>query len=350
MHADDDILKLVTQKAAEVVRRANRGLIVQPGALGDCILTLPLVKYMKQFLGLDSVDVLGHTEYIGILPGRTCVDGVKSIDSVDLHRLFVEAATFDLPDDDPLINVFADYTWIVTFLGEPGSDFEQNLIFTTNCSHSAEITTLLTMPEPNSCEHVADYYIRQLANETGADVPAEIYSPEQVRIKATEADTETTHELLNNIGCAFAEQLIVIAPGSGGVEKCWHLDNFLAIAEELKRRDRQFLFLLGPAELERFDKAEMEQIAAAGPCLSDLNLIRVVGLLSCAECFVGNDSGITHLAAAMGVNTVAVFGPTEPKLYGPIGPNAITLSNPSPNFAQQASVELQRKVLEILTS
>jgi len=281
MHSEDDILKLVKQEAAEVVKRSKRGLIIQPGALGDCILTLPLVRYMKQCLDLDSIDILGHTEYIGILPGRTSVDGVRSIDSVELHRLFAEATTFDLDDGDPLINVFADYTWIITFLGEQGSDFEQNLIFTTNCSHSAEIATLLMKPDPNTSDHVAHYYIQQLAEQSNADVTTETPSLEQVFIETAEADARTTREILDDIGCAFTQQLVVIAPGSGGVEKCWHLDNFLAVAKELKSREAQVVFLLGPAEVERFDDAKIEQIAAVGACLTDLPLIRVVRRIPC---------------------------------------------------------------------
>jgi len=88
MQTHDDILELVRQKSAEAVRKMHRALILQPGAIGDCILTLPLAAYMKDALGLGGIDILGHTEYVGFLPGRSCVDGVRSIDSMDLHRLF----------------------------------------------------------------------------------------------------------------------------------------------------------------------------------------------------------------------------------------------------------------------
>ncbi len=97
---------------------------------------------MKKSLNLGSVDFLGHTEYIGIFPGRTCIDGVSSIDSIDLYRLFIDSKEFALADKDPLIKTFSEYSWIVSFLGEPNSDFEKNLIFTTNCNHDSEIITL----------------------------------------------------------------------------------------------------------------------------------------------------------------------------------------------------------------
>jgi len=71
MQTDDDILNLLKEKVAQAARASQRGVILQPGAIGDCILTLPLAAFMKVVLGLGSVDILGHSEYVGILPGRT---------------------------------------------------------------------------------------------------------------------------------------------------------------------------------------------------------------------------------------------------------------------------------------
>ncbi|GAG07909.1 unnamed protein product, partial [marine sediment metagenome] len=167
MQRHDDILELLREKGAEVARKAQRGLIIQPGAIGDCILTLPLAAFMKETLGLGGIDVLGHTEYLGILPGRTCIDGVSSIDSIDLHRLFVEKKAFDLVDRDPLISAFTGYAWIATFLGEPNSNFEQNLIFTANCSHSSEVMTLYLKPPKDFGGHLADFYIEQFVKQSG---------------------------------------------------------------------------------------------------------------------------------------------------------------------------------------
>jgi len=172
MQANDNILELLREKGAEAARGASRAVILQPGAIGDCVLTLPLAGFMKASLGLGGIDILGHTEYISILPGRTCVDGIRSIDSIDLHRLFAETKTFDLADGDPLINVFADYTWIVTFLGEPNSNFEQNLIFTANCSHSAEVMTLSMKPPETFGAHLTDFYTQQFIDQSGLPLKA----------------------------------------------------------------------------------------------------------------------------------------------------------------------------------
>lgn len=329
-----------------------RGLILQPGAIGDCILTLPLAAYMKDSLQLGGIDILGHTEHVGFLPGRSCIDGVRSMDTMELHRLFVEPGAFELEDRDPLINAFSDYAWIVTFMGEPESHFEQNLIFTANCSRSAEITMLSMKPQQDCPEHVADFYIRQFIEQNGAFVgprPTQTHGDNR-SIRATQTDVNAGRKLLTASGVDSGEKLVVIQPGSGGKEKCWYIGNFLAVAAGLVSKGFEVIFLLGPAEQEKFSDETMSQINSVVPCLTDLSLADVVGLLGCAHAFIGNDSGITHLAGAMGVETVDVFGPTDPAVYKPIGPAVTALADRSATFASESSASLQRKLLDILTA
>jgi ADP-heptose:LPS heptosyltransferase len=315
------------------------------------------------------------------------VDGIRSIDTIDLHRLFAETKTFDLVDGDALINVFGDYAWIVTFLGEPDSNFEQNLIFTANCSRSSEVITLSMKPrlkarsrQRRTCEklsaHITDFYIQQFIAQSGLSLEPRLVQKTKSLIKATKADINRGRELLRETNVDFNEKLVVIQPGSGGSHKRCHLDNFLVVAEELVSKDIQVIFLLGPAEVEQsFDSAQdgehvepfsdatpavlLRKIEAAGAkCLTDLSLTQVLELLSCADAFLGNDSGITHLAAALGVRTIAVFGPTpdddirgqaNPAIYSPIGPAVTVLASSDTDFAKKPSAKLQKELLATLS-
>jgi len=265
-----------------------------------------------------------------------------------LHRLFAETKAFDLADRDPLINVFADYAWIVTFLGEPNSNFEQNLIFTANCSHSAEIITLSMKPPEDFSGHLTDYYARQLIDQSSLFLKPLQIQPDDCLIKTTGADTNRGRDLLREINVDSCEKLVVIHPGSGGLHKCWHLDNFLAVAKELRSKGVEVIFLLGPAELERFSDATIDKMNNVARCLTDLSLTAVCRLLSCADAFLGNDNGITHLAAALGVKTMAVFGPTNPAVYRPIGPAVTVFTSSTAAFAQQSSAKLQQELCEVL--
>jgi len=348
MHANDDILNLLREKGAQVAREAQRAVILQPGAIGDCILTLPLAEFLKESLELGGVDIIGHTEYTGILPGRTCIDSIRCIDSANLYRLFVESDAFDLADRDPLINIFADYAWIVTFLGEPNGSFEQNLIFTANCSHSAEVITLSMKPPEDFARHVTDFYTQEFIDQSGLSLPPRQVEPDKRLIEVTKADRDGGKELLAETDLDPSKKLVVIQPGSGGLNKSWHLDNFLAVAKAVRSKGMEAVFLLGPAEVERFSKSRIKRIDSVAGCLTDLSLTQAVGLLSCADGFVGNDSGITHLAAGLGVKTLAVFGPTNPVVYGPIGPAVTVISDTSARFAKKPSARSQKELLSVL--
>jgi ADP-heptose:LPS heptosyltransferase len=141
---------------------------------------------------------------------------------------------------------------------------------------------------------------------------------------------------------------VVIHPGSGGRHKCWHLRNFLSVARMLANEGAEVVFLLGPAEREQFSESETAEIKRTGRTLANLTLADVLAVLGCARGFIGNDSGIMHLAAALGIRTVAVFGPTDPVIYGPLGPAVTILRSDSPDFTNAISEDLRQRICEIL--
>ena len=356
MSAKSNIIDELRKRIERAARLSQRGVILQPGAIGDCILTLPLVEFMKETVCPGGVDIISHTEYTGILPGRSCVDGVRSMDSMCLHRLFAGEGEFDLADGDPLITAFADYTWIVTFLGEENSDFERNLIFTAHCSHSAEVMTLAMKPEAGYHGHISDFYKERFIKESGFDeLTTSGLSTEQQNsavgmplIRATAADMKKGKEILAEIGIKPTRKPAVIQPGSGGAEKCWNLDNFVSAAKMLAKEGIETIFLLGPAEIERFSPSAKAKIGTAAKMLTNLTLAEALAVLSCAGGYIGNDSGITHLSGALGIRTVAVFGPTDAAVYGPIGPAVTVLESGEQDFAAVISEELQQQAVSAL--
>ena len=97
--------------------------------------------------------------------------------------------------------------------------------------------------------------------------------------------------------------------------------------------------------MERLSASEMAEIGAVAGQLVNLSLADVLAVLSNAAGYIGNDSGITHLAATMGVKTIAIFGPTDPAVYGPIGPAVTILQSGEQDFARKPSVGLQQELL-----
>ncbi len=118
----------------------------------------------------------------------------------------------------------------------------------------------------------------------------------------------------------------VMHPFASSVAKRWPLDNFRAVADQLACPVK---WLAGPEEsldqAERFD-----------------DLYDLASWLATARCYIGNDSGISHLAAAVGTPTLAIFLASDPQLWAPRGPNVHVLEGPSIESAVRTARGLLR--------
>jgi ADP-heptose:LPS heptosyltransferase len=119
---------------------------------------------------------------------------------------------------------------------------------------------------------------------------------------------------------ALPRDFLALHPGSGSPSKNWPFERCLEAAAQLAEGE-PWLFVAGPAEA-----------ALAGPpgavVARDWPLRTLGAALARAGLFVGNDAGVSHLAAATGAPTLALFGPTDPALWAPVGPRAATLRAP----------------------
>jgi ADP-heptose:LPS heptosyltransferase len=123
-------------------------------------------------------------------------------------------------------------------------------------------------------------------------------------------------EVADNVGPGR----VILHPGAGAREKCWPLERFEALADGLDRKGREPLFVLGPVELDRWGPSAVDRLRARWNVAADWPLQRLAAALASCGAYCGNDSGASHLAAAVGAPTVALFGPTRPEHFRPLGP------------------------------
>jgi ADP-heptose:LPS heptosyltransferase len=326
----------------------KKGVILYSGAIGDCLLTLPLAHYIKQACDLALLDYISPTGYTQFYPQRTCVDRVRSIETLPLHHLFADSKTFMQDDHHRLQHIFDGYEQVISLIGHNDPNFEKNLLFTLHSTHSAELTIIPAKPNTDYNKHIADFYIdffkqdNQL--ERNVPMPAKFIIP-------LSGDTPAGLDLIEQARLNSNKEIVLIAPGSGSLEKCWHLDNFIQVAEHLKQNQIQTAFLLGPAEHERFAAADLNRLRNNDTVIENLNLTQILQILTQTDIFLGNDSGIAHLSAMMGKKTVALFGPSNHHLYQPLGscvkvlrPDAGSFSAPDP-ASGQAVMEVLLKLL-----
>lgn len=129
---------------------------------------------------------------------------------------------------------------------------------------------------------------------------------------------------LDNAGFPVKSQLVVIHPGSGSAHKCVAPEALAFVVGTIQTFGAIPVLLEGPADREPV--ARLMQACVNQPMvLKDLDLLTLAGVLAQASLFVGQDSGVTHLAGLMGVRTVALFGPTDPARWAPSGTKVTVL-------------------------
>jgi heptosyltransferase-1 len=142
---------------------------------------------------------------------------------------------------------------------------------------------------------------------------------------------EATHEAwaeqeLERLGLApggFA----LVNPGAGWGAKCWPAQNYAAVARGLAESGLRSLINFGPGEELLAETLARESGGSAIPFRSTIG--ELTAMMRRARIFIGGDTGPMHLAAALSIPVVAIFGPTNPARNGPFGTAAVVLRSPS---------------------
>ena len=137
---------------------------------------------------------------------------------------------------------------------------------------------------------------------------------------------------LEAAGFVIGHRLVVIHPGSGSAHKCVAPEILASVVIGVQNFGATPVVLEGPADQEPV--ARLLQLCVTPPIvLKGLDILTVAGVLAQAQLFVGQDSGVTHMAGLMGVRTVALFGPTDPARWAPRGSH-VTVVQGAPCLCQ----------------
>jgi ADP-heptose:LPS heptosyltransferase len=289
---------------------AKRVLVIFPGALGDFVCVLPAIDALAKRHRGCSIELMARAELARLAAGRTAVARDHSIDAPHVSALFSESDSASFKSRE----FFAGYERIYSFFASGDANFRARLAAATGGKVSFH--PFRPLDDDSHEPHVAAAYLRSIG-EAGA--------PMHPRIEPTRDDLRAAADAIAKSRCDPAN-LIAIFPGSGSPAKNWPLDRFAGLARILRERS-SVVFILGPAE------SAMEQILRESdlPVLKDLELGTVAGIARLATGFVGNDSGVSHLAAAADAPGVVIFGPSEPARWRPLGRIAVLSQQETPD-------------------
>jgi heptosyltransferase III len=264
-------------------------LVYHSGALGDFITTLPAIGVWRRLHPGERTVLLGNPALAALAaPG---FDTVLDAGSPAHAPLFSEQPQ----PDQALQRIFGGVRSALLF-AVPVSPLPESL--------AALGVTEITRQDPFPSErvHVVDYHLSLFP---GSVLAADERQP-RVRLPAA--------------GAAAPVRFVGLHPGSGSAKKNWPRGRFVDLGLILMREGVRVAWITGPAESQR-------DAPPGAEAWTSLPLPELALRLSQCALFVGNDSGVTHLAAATGCPTIALFGVTDPVVWKPRGRNVRVITS-----------------------
>jgi heptosyltransferase-3 len=253
-----------------------RRLIIRPGGIGDCILSLPAIEHLR-------------AEYTEVWVPSAIGPLIRFADARAIASTGIDL--LGLAGVDPpagLIARLRHFDSIVSWYGSNRPEFRE-----AARELGLPFQFLGALPERGAKTHAADFFLKQ-AGRDGFAVPK----------IACESEAR--------------EDFAVIHPFSGSARKNWPLNRFRELAARLAVPVRWCAGPQEPLPLELIsDTVRFE------------NLYELARWLASARVYIGNDSGITHLVAAVGTPLVAILGPTDPVVWAPRGERVQVVSGKS---------------------
>lgn len=259
-------------------------LVLHPGALGDVLLAVPALRALRRQARGERLVLAAQPRIGALLTALGIVDAGRDFESLGLGPLFVEDAPL------PTLGAFAEAKHVICWFGARDPTFVRRLRQIAPGAQVAWPGSEGTLPVwRHLCASVG----------AGGDVDCE-----PVAVPATlEAAGQRA---LADAGWDGRARLVMVHAGAGGLAKRWPLEGFASVLTRWCSAGITIAVTEGPAE-----RGTAERLSArlAGPVivLRELPLAQLAGAIRAASVWIGNDSGVSHLAAAVGAPALVLF-------------------------------------------
>lgn len=257
----------------------KNALVVRPGSLGDLIATIPVFLSLQE--NQFNVYLIGNEKVNRYLEEKKIVKKAIGFGDIRIAEFFSKTTCVKIPD-------FPDFDIVISYI-EKDNKFSENLLRTFK-------NKIISHPvKQNPAYHITRYLLQPLRC-LGMD----IYYPLP---KQKNPD---------------ASNILFIHPGSGSKKKNWQKEKFARVFHYFNLQYRCKI-ILGECEIDNYEfweKNAGKQNLIVPDSISDLSLTLETG-----RYFIGNDSGVSHLASFLGLKCFIIFGPTDPEIWAPIGNN-----------------------------
>jgi predicted lipopolysaccharide heptosyltransferase III len=280
----------------------QRLLVVRLRSIGDTVLTTPSLFALRRFLPHAQIDILLEDWVAPVLEGSNLVDRVISISRNSKSGRARLARELRATRYDVVYNLHGGTTATLLTRATGAKHRVGFGHYQYARLHNHTAPSALEIWQRTSLHSVE----QQLALIGWTGVPVTDRPP--TRLAVTESSQRSVSEKLRRAG--FEDQdkaFALIHPAAAFDTKQWAGEKFARVADELNDRGLTPIFIVSEKEQQMMGSL-MQQTSARTIGLSDLRLPEVTALASRARLFVGNDSGIAHVAAAAGAPCVVIFG------------------------------------------
>lgn len=278
-------------------------LIIHPGALGDILLAVPAIRSLSQRYPRHEIVLIAAAAVSRLLVECGVISDWLPLEGRGCLGLF--AGTTDLSRElhSWLNRCDLAVVWMEDKEGLIGSRLQAFGV--------ARIESQSPFSMRLRARHQSDRFLETLG-ETAGEILAErtIQVPSHL--------LERGKDYLDNLRVSREHVLVLVHPGSGSVHKCLEPRRMASLIEGLWKGGVCPLILEGPADQDAVGQA-LRLVSRPPLVLRELELSLLAGVLGQVALYIGHDSGVTHLAALLGVRTIAIFGPTDHHRWGPYG-------------------------------
>ena len=277
---------------------APRFLILRGGAIGDFIATLPVLQALRKQWPEAVIEIWGYPHIANLAVAAGLAQAVVSLDRAEMSRFFIPEPRFT----DAQVMAVRSFDILFNYLHDPVGQVRSNLLL-AGAQHVLSGSPLIKRG------HAIPFLLeplQALAIYEADLVPALQFSDEALARGRARLQAK-----------GIRAKPMVVHPGSGSPAKNWPVERFVEVIRRLRAQGKDVVAVIGEADQD--SSVRLAREVPDLPVLSGLSLTELAETLAECASFVGNDSGITHLAAAVGLPVVALFGPSDPDTWAPRG-------------------------------
>jgi len=284
-------------------------LVIRGGAIGDFMLTLPAIAALRQQFPRAHLEVLGYPHIVQLAVAGGLVDCSQAIEARGLAGFF--ARNGELSED--LRDYFSEFDLIVSYLYDPDEIFRINV---ARCS-PAQFIAGPHRPDEEERVHATKVFLKPLERLAIFDAD----SVPRITLVGTRSTASQTSMAEDGIRDAVERvPTVALHPGSGSETKNWPEAKWAKLLAHLMDSSNLDLLLVGgEAEGDRLERLTAALPSARCEVARSLPLAELAQRLETCVGFVGHDSGISHLAAALGLPSLVLWADTVEEIWRPQG-------------------------------